>query len=185
MSSLDVTIDGRSLPAIARAALLEHFGRVHPPIAVPEELRAPGAAFVTLTERGRLRGCVGSTEAAEPLVASVRRSAVSAAVRDRRFPTLRSDELDDVAIAVSVLSHLEPIPADQRRDVERSIVPGLDGLVVRSGSRSATFLPQVWRDLPETGDFLDALLHKAGLEAGSWPTDLAAWKYRARTWRER
>ena len=124
-------------------------------------LNLPGAAFVTLTEGGALRGCVGTTEPAMTLLDAVRYGAVSAAFRDGRFPPLKPDELDKVKIEVSVLSALKPVEA-------AAVRPGL-GVTVERGGKSGLFLPQVWEQLQGREEFLGELCaQKAGLPRDCW-----------------
>lgn len=181
-------VDGRVLPAVARAALRAHLddggSAFEIPLEIPLGLNEPAACFVTLTRAGRLRGCVGSTRAVEPLVEAVRRAAVGAAVRDPRFPEVQGDELEELTIEVSVLSDLEPLPAADLATLQARLRPGADGVVIRAGGRSATFLPQVWRELPATEDFLAALFHKADLDLTPWPEGLECWRYEVSSWRE-
>lgn len=131
-------------------------------------LDRPGAAFVTLTQQGALRGCIGSLTAYRPLREDVASNAVSAAFRDPRFPPLTSRELPETHIEVSVLSDPEPYPFTDRADAVARLRPGVDGLTLEYGARRSTFLPQVWDSLPQPDDFLDHLVRKAGLPAGWW-----------------
>jgi AMMECR1 domain-containing protein len=57
--------------------------------------------------------------------------------------------------------------------------PEHDGLVIATGAGRATFLPAVWDQLPDPGDFVDRLWRKAGLEPGTWPIDIRTWRYTA------
>lgn len=121
-------------------------------------------AFVTLHERGELRGCIGNLVGSQPLYLTVRDMAVEAAVGDPRFPPVKKEELKDIAIEISALSELERI-ADPL-----SIELGVHGVLVRRGFNSGVFLPQV---ATETGwakeEFLSNLCsHKAGLSADAW-----------------
>jgi AMMECR1 domain-containing protein len=50
----------------------------------------------------------------------------------------------------------------------RKLRPNVDGVVVRRGHAGATFLPQVWEQLPKKEDFLDHLCLKAGLPRDAW-----------------
>jgi AmmeMemoRadiSam system protein A len=131
-------------------------------------LDTPGAAFVTLTQRGDLRGCIGTLTAYRPLREDVAANAVNAAFRDPRFPPLTAQELPDTHLEVSVLSDPEPYPYTDRADALSRLRPGIDGLTLEYGSHRGTFLPQVWDSLPEPDDFLNHLVRKAGLPAGWW-----------------
>jgi AmmeMemoRadiSam system protein A len=81
---------------------------------------------------------------------------------------LSLSELDLVSIEVSILS--EPLPLHYREaaDLLKKIRPNIDGVILRKGIASATFLPQVWEQLPQPQDFLTQLCLKAGLAADAW-----------------
>ena len=97
---------------------------------------APGACFVTLREGADIRGCIGSSEAFEPLADNLRRNAVNAAFSDPAFPPLEVDELNYVTIEVALLS--APRPA-----APEAVVPGRDGVIIVTAGRRALFLPEV------------------------------------------
>jgi AmmeMemoRadiSam system protein A len=143
---------------------------------VPERLHVPAATFVTLETGGELAGCIGSLEPMRPLWVDVARNGRGAAFADPRFAPLAAGALDDTAVKVSVLSTLEPAPAD-RDDLLASLRPGQDGLVLEAGGKRATFLPAVWAALPAPERFVGALLAKAELPSEPWPPDLRAWCY--------
>jgi AmmeMemoRadiSam system protein A len=170
-----------SLRGVARSAI-EHGLCWHSPLELdpmrfPPELREPGASFVTLRRQGSLRGCTGSLEATRPLVCDVARNAHRSAFGDPRFAALTEPELEHLEIHVSLLSPLEPLPADSERELLERLRPGVDGLVLREGSHNATFLPAVWESLPEPRDFLEHLREKAGLPHGHWSESLRFERY--------
>ncbi len=135
---------------------------------LPASLRANGACFVTLTIEGILRGCIGSLEAVRPLVADVQEHALDAAVNDFRFPPVCPDEVRQLHIELSVLSHPVPLDFQEPEELVRRLRPGVDGVILQSGQRRATFLPQVWEKVPSAPEFLGLLCEKMGLPAGSW-----------------
>ena len=147
-------------------------------------LDTPGAAFVTLTQRGALRGCIGSLTAYRSLREDVAANAVNAAVRDPRFPALTADELPDTHIEVSVLSAPEPYPFTDRADALSRLRPGIDGLTLEYGNHRGTFLPQVWDSLSEPDEFLAHLVRKAGLPAGWWDDDARLSRYSVKAFEE-
>jgi AmmeMemoRadiSam system protein A len=164
----------RILLKLAREAIEDAVCRRYlPPIdlsRLPERLREPGAAFVTLTEGGELRGCIGALEATQPLAVDVREHAAAAAVEDFRFPPVRPEELDRLEIEISRLTPPQPLEYDGPLDLMRKLHPGIDGVVLKDGIRRATFLPQVWEKLPNPGEFLDQLCLKMGLPRNTWRT---------------
>lgn len=130
----------------------------------PDKFKLNGAVFVTLTENGELRGCIGQTQAIMPLGDAVRQMAVESAFGDPRFRALTKDEFDKIKIEISILSPLKRV-----KDAGEITLP-IHGVVVRRGFNSGLFLPQV---AEETGwskeEFLDALCaHKAGLPKDAW-----------------
>jgi hypothetical protein len=136
--------------------------------ALPQRLREPGATFVTLTEGGALRGCVGALEAYQPLAEDVREHAIAAALQDFRFPPVRPEELEMIDIEISRLTPATPLEYDKPEDLPKLLRPGVDGVVLRDGMRRATFLPQVWEKLPDPEEFLDHLCVKMGVGENYW-----------------
>jgi MEMO1 family protein len=134
----------------------------------PEAFRARRACFVTLTEHGDLRGCIGSIFPEESLYRAVIRRARSAAVEDPRFPPVRGDELKRIEVEVSVLTVPQKLAFGSPADLLAKLRPGVDGVVLRVGNRQATYLPQVWEKLPDKRAFLGELAEKAGLPAEAW-----------------
>ena len=177
---------GPLLLGVARSAIRHALGLpVAPPDARPAWALEPGASFVTLTEDGALRGCIGSLSAERPLVDDVEENAVAAATNDPRFPALTRGELEDVAIEVSVLAPPAPLRATSLAEAREALRPGVDGVIARFGRwQRATFLPQVWDDLPDPDDFLGHLWLKAGVEPGTWPDGTALETYAVRAWHE-
>jgi AmmeMemoRadiSam system protein A len=148
---------------------------------LPPDLRLPGATFVTLHVHDRLRGCIGSLEARRPLALDVHWNAFAAAFEDSRFPPLRSDEFDALTIRISLLQPPEIIAADSEDALVQALRPGQDGLIMKYGSRRATFLPDVWKELPNPRDFVRHLKRKAGLSSSDWPADMQCWRYETET----
>lgn len=135
----------------------------------PPALHEDGASFVTLHKRsGALRGCIGSLVARRPLIDDVQANAKAAAFQDPRFPPLREEELDDIVIEVSILSAPEPLAHEGPEELIEKLRPNVDGVVLERGWNRATFLPQVWEQLPEPEKFLAHLCYKAGLPPDAW-----------------
>ncbi len=137
------------------------------------ELAESRACFVTLTKKGRLRGCIGSIFPREPLVSAVIHAAHGAAIEDPRFSAVTPAEMKDIEIEVSVLSVPRRLPCKSPEELLAKLRPGVDGVVLRVGGSQATYLPQVWEQLPEKKEFLSRLCEKAGLEANAWKSDQA------------
>ncbi|OXN00017.1 AmmeMemoRadiSam system protein B [Bifidobacterium vansinderenii] len=157
--------------ALARLSLRRYLGiedpdDVDPQTIVDEHdwLRESGASFVTLTEGGRLRGCIGTLEAYRPLGRDIAGHAIDAASRDPRFHPVTPSEYPLLDVEVSVLGKPEPMRAASRDELEAELRPGKDGLIIDDGrGHRATFLPQVWDDLPDPHEFVSHLLAKSGL----------------------
>ncbi len=152
------------LLAIARRAAVSHVRNGKIPGETPPggRLREPGAAFVTLTSKGRLRGCIGYTEAAFPLYRTVQECAVAAATEDPRFRPVETGELDSLRFEISVLTPLAPIDAED-------VKVGEHGLMIRKGGRRGLLLPQVAVEYGwSREEFLSAVCEKAGLPRDAW-----------------
>jgi len=176
---------GDALLHTARRALAAAFARAGDAAAPAHPaLAAHGATFVTLTQHGELRGCIGTLEAHRPLAEDVERNALAAAFRDPRFAPLAAAEFDITRIEVSLLSAPVPLPVADEDDLLRQLRPGVDGVVLSWRGRRATFLPQVWETLAEPREFIAALKHKAGLGAGFWADDLRVARYAVDKFRE-
>ncbi|MCC7016051.1 MAG: AmmeMemoRadiSam system protein B [Rhodospirillales bacterium] len=174
---------GRTLIGIAAKSIAHGLAHDRPaPVrldSVAEELRGPGAAFVTLKRNGRLRGCIGSAEAHRPLAADVAENAYRAAFKDPRFPRLTKEEKDGLDLSVSVLTTPEPMSFRDQSDLLAQLRPGTDGLIIADGRARALYLPSVWEQLPEAQTFLAQLKLKAGLAADHWSAAFRAHRFAA------
>jgi len=175
---------GNALLIRARNAIAAEFGLA--PEAEPDHpaLQQPGATFVTLTQHGQLRGCIGSLEPRRALAEDVAANARAAAFADPRFAPLRHRELEVTSIEVSLLSRSEPLPFATGEELFAQVVPGVDGIVLEAGGHRATFLPQVWDVLPDPRDFFGELLRKAGLPASHPLERCRVLRYRVQKWSE-
>ena len=135
---------------------------------VPPKLTEQKACFVTLTKSGALRGCIGHLMAIEPLHQAVAENARNAALRDPRFSPVGPDELDQIKIEISVLTDPQPLPFNSPDDLLSKLHPNEDGVLLHIGPRTATFLPQVWAQIPDKVEFLNHLSQKAGCEPSAW-----------------
>ena len=134
----------------------------------PVRLFEKGATFVTITQMGNLRGCIGAIEPVLPIVEDVRHHAISAASSDYRFHPVQVDELVHIRIEISRIFPIEVIIYDSPEELTRIIRPFVDGIILSDGVRRATFLPQVWQKLPEVDEFLSSLCLKLGAQADLW-----------------
>lgn len=137
------------------------------------------AVFVTLHRGGELRGCIGHLGYDQPLTSVVPRCAVAAATEDPRFPAVRPDEVDGLAIEISVLGPLEPIDGPDEIEI------GTHGLVVEEGWHRGLLLPQVatewqWDALA----FLSHTCRKAGLHPDAWRHGAQLWRFQAEVFSE-
>ncbi len=121
------------------------------------------ATFVTLTIDGELRGCIGSLIAQRPLIDDIIHNAKAAAFQDPRFSPITTSEYLHAAIEVSILSIPEPVEYKDMDDLRTKIHTGSDGVILSLNGYQATFLPQVWEQLPVFDDFFAHLGVKAGL----------------------
>ena len=135
---------------------------------VPPKLLEKKACFVTLTKGGMLRGCIGHLMAIEPLHEAVADNARNAALRDPRFPPVSPEELNQIKIEISVLTDPQPLSFNSPEDLLSKLHPNEDGVLLHIGPRTATFLPQVWAQLPDKADFLEHLSQKAGCDPAAW-----------------
>jgi AmmeMemoRadiSam system protein A len=133
-----------------------------------DELRKDGASFVTLYRNHQLRGCIGTLVAHQALFKDVAEHAVAAGTQDYRFPPVHRDELISLHYEISILSPLTPLSYVDSTDLLAQIKPGVHGVVLVSKTQRATFLPQVWQNIPETEKFLTQLCIKMGAAPEAW-----------------
>ena len=122
-------------------------------------------AFVTLRKGEDLRGCIGRPRPTQSLLEALRSAAVEAATDDPRFPPVRTEELPEITVEVSLLT-----PPETLETVDPEVVTvGQDGLIVRHEGRSGLLLPQVPVDQGwDAEEFLRATCGKAGLPEDCW-----------------
>jgi AmmeMemoRadiSam system protein A len=172
MGELKVDVDPMEAAAVEAALKADIF-------------QAKRGTFVTLTKGGDLRGCIGHLTPVASIGVSVRQNAVSAGFHDPRFTALTADELVEVAIEISILTEPQPLVYAGAEDLIRRLRPGVDGVILSRRGASATFLPQVWQQLPDTEHFLSHLCMKARLGAQSWRDgDLEVKTYRVQHFEE-
>ncbi|MBQ04367.1 AMMECR1 domain-containing protein [Candidatus Bathyarchaeota archaeon] len=167
--------DGAFLVGFARRSIKAALGRGNPPSQkdVSEKLRTICGVFVTLKNASEsnhsLRGCIGFPYPLMPLVDVVSKAAVSAALEDHRFPPVGLDEMESIAVEVSVLTPPEKIVVECLEDLPEHVRIGRDGLIVDRGSNRGLLLPQVAVDWGwNAKEFLTQCCLKAYLPPESW-----------------
>ena len=156
--AIERVVKGEELPALDQSSL-------------PPSLHEAGSSFITLTEQGELRGCIGSLDPYESLAEDVREHAVAAALQDPRFPPVREAELNGIQIEVSRLTPPRPLEYKDANDLLSKLHPYVDGVILRdSFYHRATFLPQVWKKIPDPAEFLNNLCYKMGVKPDLWRT---------------
>jgi len=130
------------------------------------ELRRQAATFVTLELNHSLRGCIGSLLARRSLLEDVISNAKAAAFDDPRFVPLSREEFDSPTfrIEISLLSEPKALHYENITALYEHIRPKIDGVILKHGMHQATYLPQVWEQLPQVEDFLASLCQKAGMQ---------------------
>ncbi len=182
---------GARLVEIARRSLEEyvHHNEKYKPnlAALPDSLCQLGCSFVTLTNHGQLRGCMGNTQARWPLADDVARNAISSATRDPRFMPVTPEELPNLRLEVTVLTPPEELPYRDYEELLDSVRPGLDGVILSLGMRRGLLLPQVWDRIPEPAEFLRMITYKAGIPAHelvSYPPTVTVHTFRVQHFHE-
>ena len=191
--SLTMTDLGTTLLALARNAIAVRMGLAQSitpqegflrgAVNAPELLKN-AATFVTLTQNGQLRGCIGSLQAYRPLLDDIRENACNAAFRDPRFKPLSVEELPATRVEVSLLTPAVAMQFSSEADALAQLRPNIDGIIFSAGSRRSTFLPQVWEQLPKPADFMAHLKQKAGLPTTYWGSDVKLERYTVEKWKE-
>ena len=166
---------GQRLIQVARRTIASKLGTLDDPDKVipDNDLADPGfqekrGTFVTLKTKGQLRGCMGCLTPSETILEGIQRNAINAAFNDPRFPALTLIELNQAAIDISILSKPRELEYSEGSDLLEKLRPTIDGVIINKGLARATFLPQVWEQLPRTEDFLAHLCRKAGLSPDEW-----------------
>lgn len=165
MAGLLTKSEQAHLLKIARDTIVEHVcGRSVPAIETASAgLNLQAGCFVTIKQKGQLRGCIGNFISDQPLYRLVQEMAVSAATRDPRFYPMKPHDLDDFEIDISVLSPLERISSVDQIQV------GTHGIYIVKGSYRGVLLPQVATEYGWSRDeFLRHTCIKAGLPEDAW-----------------
>ncbi|WP_319533863.1 AmmeMemoRadiSam system protein A [uncultured Vibrio sp.] len=139
-----------------------------PPEPDDKALLEPAASFVTLQHHGKLRGCIGSLKANEPLWLNVCKNAYSSGFQDSRFLPLTTADRAGLNVDISVLSDLKPLKNHGEANLLATLRPGIDGLLLEDEGHRAVFLPSVWEVLPTPEQFVRALKRKGGWSETYW-----------------
>jgi AmmeMemoRadiSam system protein A len=167
---------GQLLVKLARSTIMKELAGKSPdtesdtlaPALQDASFQVHCGTFVTLKIQGQLRGCIGNLTSTVSVLDGVKRNAINAAFHDPRFSPLTAAELEQTEIEVSVLTTPLPLVYRQPQDLIQKLRVHVDGVIIRKGHLSATFLPQVWEQLPRPEDFLTHLCLKARLPADGW-----------------
>jgi AmmeMemoRadiSam system protein B/AmmeMemoRadiSam system protein A len=171
----------KQLLNVARKAITDYLKdkQKNPVTTEDKMLLEHRGAFVTINKNNALRGCIGLITAEKPLIEVVYEMAIQAAVGDPRFPDLKTSELKDIELEISVLSPLEEI-----EDVSR-IQVGTHGLLIRKGFHSGLLLPQVATEYNwDKQEFLEHTCLKAGLSADDWKKGAQIYIFQAQVFNE-
>lgn len=136
--------------------------------------------FVTLTKSKSLRGCIGSILPMKTLLEDVSDNSILAAFQDPRFEPLNLEEMSELKIEISVLTTPQKIDLKSPHELLTFVRPLVDGIIIQSGYKKATFLPQVWEELKDPRDFFKHLCLKASLPSNFYITnfdDLTIYSY--------
>jgi AmmeMemoRadiSam system protein A len=175
-ASRDITEEqGRRLIQVARGTIAARLGipaetgSIHPEDDLADPVfQEKRGTFVTLKLKGQLRGCMGCLTPSETILEGIQRNAINSAFNDPRFPALSAIELDQAEIDISILTNPRKLEYTGGDNLLKKIRPDIDGVIINKGGARATFLPQVWEQLPRTEDFLAHLCRKAGLPPDEW-----------------
>jgi AmmeMemoRadiSam system protein A len=135
---------------------------------VPPKLIKIKACFVTLTKNGTLRGCIGHIFPKKPLYQAVMDNTQNAAIHDYRFPSVQSDEVDKIKIEISILTEPQSLKFNSPEELLNKLQPYRDGVILKTDFHDATFLPQVWKQIPNKVEFMNHLSEKACSNPLAW-----------------
>ncbi len=170
---------GQVMISLARAAIERALGHEVGYDVQAAWLWQPAAVFVTLTKAGELRGCIGSLEATRALGEDIAANAASAALKDPRFTPVTIEEFAEIDVEISLLTEPKPMRFTDEAHLMKQLRPHQDGIIFEGAGRRATFLPQVWQQIPDPANFMAELKKKAGLPATYWGHDVKVSRYGA------
>jgi uncharacterized protein len=169
------------LLALARQAIEQGLAELRwvamPTMELPLPLTESRGSFVTLRIDKQIRGCCGTLSASRSVSEDVWRNAWASAFADPRFSPLEQEEWDGVHLHIAVLSPLEFLEVESEADLIAKLRPNVDGIVVSRDDAHATFLPEVWEQIPDPTDFIRHLKQKAGWPATSWSPHISVQRF--------
>ncbi|NOQ34061.1 MAG: TIGR00296 family protein [Methanosarcinales archaeon] len=177
--------EGTIAVRLARSAIKAHLsGEVVETGDLPVVFGEKRGVFVTLHKNGDLRGCIGYPEPIMQLLDAILDSAVSAAVRDPRFPPVRYEEMEEIVVEVTILTppaKIDAMPSDMPKHVE----VGKHGLIVRKDVYQGLLLPQVATEWGfDAEEFLSQTCIKAGLLPDAWLTGAVVYSFEGQIFTE-
>lgn len=133
-----------------------------------QELKKTKGCFVTIYLNDELHGCIGNIEPENKLYETIIKNAVLATFYDPRFhPITTEDEIENIKIEISILSKPKELKFKSPEELLKKLKNN-KGIILQKGTRKATFLPQVWKQLPKKEEFISELCKKAGLDKEEW-----------------
>ncbi|MBU1987823.1 MAG: AmmeMemoRadiSam system protein A [Patescibacteria group bacterium] len=141
-------------------------------IKISNALKQKRATFVTLKNNGKLCGCIGHLVPVQSLCDDVLENACAAAFLDHRFAPLTKNEFDKIDIEISVLNPSKKLEYSSLHSLIKNLEKNKPGVILKHNRRIATFLPQVWNELPSAEQFLSHLCLKAGLDYDEWTREV-------------
>ncbi len=164
--------EGEFLIELARQAIdtfLKENKIISIPPDTPEKLLDKRGIFVTINEKGNLRGCIGYCDPIKPLAQGVIEAAISAATADPRFDPLKESDMDKIQLEISVLTKPQLIEVTNPQEYIDAIEVNKDGLIVEKGFYKGLLLPQVAEEWGwDEEELLCNTCMKAGLSTDCW-----------------
>jgi uncharacterized protein len=182
MADLLTENEQKELLRIARETIVAHVsGQTIPVVAKPSKgLNLKSGCFVTIKQKGELRGCIGNFVSDKPLYRLVQEMAMAAATQDPRFYPMKPADLDEFEVDISVLSPLKKISE------ATDIVVGTHGIYIIKNHCRGVLLPQVATEYGWDRDsFLRHTCIKAGLPDEAWKKDCEIYIFSAQVFGEK
>ena len=167
----------KSIIDICKYSIKAQFEKNDVQIKYPQVFNQIGASFVTLEKNNNLRGCIGSIIAHRSLILDIVMNAKNSAFNDPRFNPVQREEVEQLKIAVSILSEPKPIKFTDENDLLNQMRPNIDGIIIKDGNYQAVYLPSVWEQLPDKKEFLNTLKIKAGLNPNYFSKTFEAYRF--------